>query len=443
MSLNIKESKDVIVVSKQKQADAETVATLDKAILFDEGSQLTVSDQREHNQGEKTGHVEPTRIDINEKSLSGNLAIKKSQPDALAWGFAFAFDNHSEAATPGGNGYDHTSELVAYPNEPAYFTLAHRKGEIADMQRFIGCAMNGLSLALSRGEYMGLSIDPLGIGLANSQRVTEIISAVDTGSGTVDLVLSYKLLEMAASPDLDHVTIWADTEGAGETAGPSVLLAAVSMVNATKTLTVATTGVAGTWNFYVSYMADSSEANFTWADVSAITTIDEFKMKMKDIKLTMFGQYDGTAKDIVGGQAASCEVDSVNYSFNGNHAVRQCFRTGATPQDYAGGIDTGDYLQTITVERRVKDYLLAIAKDKNLYFSLKLSAVGPEYDAVNSENYQFDLIIPRLGVLEKPMQVNDKKWVEAGNLVVLKDKNNPTFPTCVVKVRNQVSGYLA
>ena len=57
------------------------------------------------------------------------------------------------------------------------------------------------------------------------------------------------------------------------------------------------------------------------------------------------------------------------------------------------------------------------------------------------QDFEFRLWLPRCKFLEKPLQVSDGKWIEAGNIIALKDATND-YATAIAQVRNEQQYYL-
>jgi len=439
MSLDINASGDLFAVSGLAQADSATPATLDKLLLVDESSGVTINDNREHNQAEKTGQVEPTEVDILDRSAEASINVAKAAPDALAWAFSFLFGDHTAAAA--GGGFLHTSRLTSYPVEPNYFTAVHRKGGAgggsAALERHIGLGIDKLGMSFAKGEFVPVNVSALGTGNFSDGLKTEVIPALDD---TVSLTLSLDPENGVADPSV--VTVWADVDQDGQYEQE---LTPVAYDSGTNVLTISSAGGGGvtTVNYIVTYPVASTEAGYAWSDLHLLQVPQEFKLKAANVQIILGGVYAEPAgvPTITGGQVAGCEVDSVEYEASWNGGVGRCWRSGAAPVDYARSVDLGSMLQNVKLTRRVRDYLFKQSFDANLPLSLKINAIGAEYEA--GQSFEFNLLLPRMKFLEKPLSVSDGKWVDEGSLVVLKDASVDNWPSAVATIRNEVSTYLA
>lgn len=433
MAINIKEHGDIIAISKKRQVAAGSVSvtenpqTLDLIVPFDEGSKIDISDGRETNQKEKTGRDEPTRIDVGEHEASGSFVKSKAQPALLAWAFAMISNNHSEAAA-GATGHIHTSRMT-YTTQPSFFTAAHRKGRLADMRRHAGLTLDTLTLAMTRGAGLSANIGIKGTGKHDDQRYSETAAGLDNAA-----VIAFTKNIQDASPD--NVTVWADTTGDGR---PDKELKVTLVNNTTKQLTVQPLGGAGAAvTYHLIYTPMNDIAEYTWANLSALSAVDEFHPRTRDIQLILGGKFNGT--DIVGGQIAKCEVGSVNYQFNANVSVQKCFRAGPLPADHATGADMGGISQTIKVDRHIVDFIMDYWHRNNLYPAIKIHALSAvEFEP--GHRYEIEILFPKVGFMDNKHAVLEKKWSSQSQLVVLKDDSVNDYPSVIFKVKNRQTGY--
>lgn len=435
MTINLKERADIIAVSKKEQTASGSVSTsenpqtLDIIIPFDEGSKIDISDGRETNQKEKTGKAEPTRIDIGEREASGTFTKSKAQPNLLAWAFAMITGDHTEV-NAGSSGYAHTSKMT-YASQPSYFTVAHRKGDLADMRRHTGMVIDSLSLSMTKGANLSATLGIKGIGMVDNQKFSETVAGLDN-----DTTIAFTNDIHGESPD--NVTVWADTNADGV---PNVPVTVTAVDNTLDQLTIQSLGGAGAAvTYHLIYTVENDIAGYTWADLSSLSRVEEFNPRTKDIQLILGGTYDGS--DIVGGQVAKCEIHSVNYQYNANTIIQKCFRGGSVPVDHATGIDMGDISQTLTVDRSIVDFIMTYWHEQNLYPAMKIHALSPvEFES--GHRYEMEILIPRVGFVDNKQNVIEGKWSSQSNLVVLKDDSSNDYPSIIFKVKNQQAGYLA
>lgn len=439
MALNIKTAADLIVVSKNKQTGnppEQNAQTLDKAFVFNESSGINFSDNRVNNQGDKTGEVEPTDVTIQDRSTEGNLTQDQASPDCVAWAAAMAFNNH--AVTDVGSGVKrHRSQLVAYGQTPAYFTAAHRRGGgsgngSADFQRHIGVGINTMKLTMQKNNFTQLALGILGIGHADDNIFTEIIVGDDN-----DTTLT--LTNDPFGNDYTNVTVWADLDADG-IYEKEVFPTAYN--GGTNVLTITSIGGAGTaCNYRVTYQATAT-GGFAWADLAAVTPATEFALKAANMQIRLNAHKTGSDPLGIGttGQIALCEVTELTWELNWNAEAGRCWRIGSVESSEATQVSLGTPLQTVTVSREVRDYLLKQNFDQNTSMGLYVDALGPAIPGGGGPVYKVALYIPKMKMLTKDFQATDGKWTEAGNFQVLKQSGQPTIE---IEVTNQATGYLA
>jgi hypothetical protein len=439
MTVSIKESLDEIIVSKLKQTSATAAQTMALKYLLDEGSNLEVNEGRTDNTSEKSGYEEATRIDLGVRELTGVLSQAKARPDFLAWLVAHFCNHHTEAAA-GSTGFLHTSkidptaETGSYQTTPAYFTAAQKRGSIADFRRFTGNMINSLKLPFKMGSPLSVSADVLGIGDVDDQTYQEIV--VGTKESTT-LTLS----KAVYGESINYIQVMADVDDDGDY---EHLVTCVGIVNSTKVLTITAPSTGSTAiNYMVTYRVINTETGYEWADTATgITSTTEFSIQTRNIKLVLFGKPAAASFSL--GQTAGVELESLEYSGSWNARVLKSWRQGSTVVNEATGVQNGPLRQTIKLSRQMKDLLLTKfwkrGDDEGAQFSLYIECLGPEYES--GQNYAFNVIVPRVGLMNRTMKVSNGLWVEEGDLLIMKDTKVGNLPSVTFQTRNQVSGYL-
>lgn len=450
MSLSIKTSGDLIAVGRMAQSNETTAAALDSLLLFDETSSLDITETREDNQAEKTGHVEATDVEVLDAAVEGaTLTMPKAAPDGLAFGSGFFCGNSTES-TIGGTIRRHIARVNAYPENPKYFTAAHRRGGSggapADMRRLVGLGINTLGLNLAKGEFMTMALGVIGLGRFNDAILTEEFS-INWGV-TQQVVLAHEVEDTGGAST--NITAWADFDDDGIFEYP---LAISSYTPGTDTLVFVDPTKTGTHAVRVTYPVKATETAYfgspSWRTaMEALVTADEFKLKAANIQILLNADISDSPPAIAAGtgQIALCEVESLEYLGDWQGNPGRCWRTGAAGTDvaHATQVELGDMRQTITVNRRVRDYLFKQNFDKNAPMSVYFDAYGPEIDAVGfpGERFHFKAFFPRVKFLERPYQVSEGRWVEAGTLLVLKDTVG-LLPTAIFQSQNEVANYIS
>jgi len=436
MAIDYKSTGDLLAVSTLAQTVLDTPATIDKLLRLSADSAINVKTTREGNQGEKTGQVEATDIDVLDQSAEGTIKQDKATPDGIAWMAAFALGSHA-MTTPYSGVRRHTSVLSAYPTEPFYFTGAHRKGgastaAAAEFLRHMNLGLTSFQMALAKEAFLKTEAGVLGTGDSSSAIKTETITALNNATS---LTLAFDPVGDAFA----NVTVWADQNGDGQFETQVFPTAYNAGTNA---LTI--TGLAGdglsSIPYRCSYHVKNSETGYTWSDLSALVVEPEFLLKASNLQVFLAGKYaePGSVPTFTGGQQALCDLESLTWKLDWNAKVGRCWRTGNTEDPTATSIDYGDVVQTIDIDRRMKDYLLSQNFDANTAFSIYFDAIGPVI--ASTEKFFVKCWWPKVKLMSKDTKITDNRWVEAGSMLVLKDA---AFPTVVIQTQNAfLSNYL-
>lgn len=455
MALNIdsKTAGDIVAVSGVPQADAETAATINKLIVFDDATFLRQQRNAETNEAEKTGFVEATDVDIISKDAVGQLSQAKATPDALAWMIRMIAGAATSAAA--GTGYKHDWRLTSYPDEPAYFTAAHRRGGAssgsapAALQRFRGMAIGSLELRAAKNEFFTTNAAVVGTGNLDDGLYTEVVASVDF-STTPTAVLSFDVQPAGGADEAEQAThIWGmadmDDDGVYETP-----FNCASYVDSTKTATLEDVG-SGSHSVRITYLVDDAETgthpvtgeDWTWiAEVTGLSAPTEFFLKASNMRLYLGQAIDATGGtvSVTGGQYQTCELDEFTYSFDRSAEPGRCWRVlAAADSEFAQQVELGDIIQRITLSRRVRDWLLKQNYDDNSVLGVQIDAVGPLYDGSN--RFEFHLYFPYCKVLTLEQDVSDGKHRDTVELAVLQDPVTSGQPTMAAVVQNEQATY--
>ena len=129
------------------------------------------------------------------------------------------------------------------------------------------------------------------------------------------------------------------------------------------------------------------------------------------------------------------EIESIEHNIQNQMLIE--FRPGGTGS-YANYVLRQGRVQTLTLNRQARDFILQQRIADNEYFGVQLKATGAEFET--GKNYDVDIVFPRCNVLKAPFSINDKVLAEAGDLVVLEDD---TYGSVRVVVANKVATYAA
>jgi hypothetical protein len=330
--------------------------------------------------------------------------------------------------------------MLAYPENPAYWTAIHKKGGStanstpADLLQNIGMAINTMRLNLQKNEFMTMEMGVLGLGKYNDGLYTVIIAEAGDGSNPLTLTMD------PLNDDHTNCDVWcdADEDGVYETHVTTTGYTA----DPTFTLAISDPGGPGTdINYRVTYPPAADETGYEWTDdLNAVDPATEFKLKAANLQVVVGGVYTepGGVPTFSGGEAAACELESLTYEFNWNAEVGRCWREGAEESIYGRAVEMGDPLQTITVSRRVLNFLLKQNFDANTVFGIRLHAISAA-DAIESGfEFEFEMFIPAVKIQERSLQVSDGRWADQVTLIVLK---SGSLATCVVRVQNEQTAY--
>lgn len=450
LEIDSKVSGDLIAVGATPQADATTAATLDKLLLFDENSGITQNRSAETNEADKTGQNEATDVNQGAISAEGTLSMAKATPDGIAWMARMALGSPTTTAL--GTGYRHVFKLNAYPDHPAYFTAAHRKGGSgalapAEFQRYRGMGIGSVELNAQKDEFLELVMNTVGLGFVDDAVFTEVVTGVDLTAGGTFVIAN----DVAGADDaarLTKIMAVADDDGDGiyET-----VLDLTAYVQATNTATFADpSGSNATAAVKVTYHLDPGVSGQAWQDeVTGLATADEFLLKATNMRIVLAAGIDaaGAAPVRIGGQVAECEVESFSWQLERNAEAGSCWRTTENASDdYAQAVELGDVQQRITVDRRVKDWLMKQAHDSNDPIGIEINAVGPEFASAEGNYYEVRLFFPYCKILTKTLGPADGKWQDSLEIAVLKapadwPDNGDDQPTCTIVVQNKIASY--
>jgi hypothetical protein len=442
LTIDSKISGDLVAVGGSPQSDAQTAATINKLILFDETSFLQQQRNAESNAAEKTGENEATEINILSLDGVAELNQPKATPDALAWAMRMIMGAPTTAAL--GTGYSHLFKLDSYPDNPDYFTAAHRKGGSgatapAGYQRYVGNAIGSLELAAAKDQFFKLGLGCVGLGLVDDALYTEVVTGVSFDSGFT-FVITYDPEGATDGERATKLFVMADLDDDGiyETE-----LTVTAYVSSTNTVTFSDPSSSGSHSVKATYHVDDAESGFTWqTELSGLSVPTEFILKAANMRLWLgraidaSGSGEPTSTD---GQYAQCELDDFTYTFDRSAEPGRCWRVLAgSSDDYAQSVELGDVVQTLSLNRKVRDWLMKQAFDDNAAFGIEIDAIGPEFAAAEGNYYRFNMYFPYCKILNREDDTADGKHRDALEVLVLKTSGQPT---AAAWIQNKQSSY--
>jgi len=159
--------------------------------------------------------------------------------------------------------------------------------------------------------------------------------------------------------------------------------------------------------------------------------VTEPPLRVTDLVVKLGGKWNGSS--FLGGRTMDAEIESIEHNINNQMSIE--YRVGGTGS-YANSALRKGRVQTLTLNRQMREFILQQKIKDNEYFGVYMKATGAEFET--GKNYYVEVVFPRCGVLKAPISVNDKFLGEAGDLKVLEDD---TYGSVRVEVANKVSGY--
>jgi hypothetical protein len=424
-------NKNQIAVSANNQETAiNTEQTLDTSLLVDLNNVISLEPRREHNGDELTGKEEPDTV-YNLGNLSNwSISFAKAQPQHCAFLISYALG--AIATSVLGDGYKHVITPIDGDEDGdrslPTFTAAQRYGETILKRRFASMAVDSFSLKASRDNWLSISGTVKGTGKNDDNIVEEDITAAEN---VTELTLAANAVEGGDAAtrlqNVQRIRIY-DLEDNG--AYTEVDYSAVSDA----TPAVISISAPGTEvderTYKVLYIPD--ESGDAWMSFPARVT--ETPLRVSQCTFKLGGAWNGT--EFVGGRELDAELNSIEWSFANNLDVQ--FNFGADGA-YASRIFRNNRLQTVKLNREMRDYIFQQHIDDNDYdIGVYLLAEGALYDA--TYKYQIEIIFPKCAVLTAPISVDGKKVGEAGDLQVLEDD---TYGSVIVIIQNLQATYAA
>lgn len=409
----------IAVSANLKEIAINTPQTLDTTMLLSRSDVINLEPRRETNEDEQTGFEEPDLI-YKLGALSGfPFNFEKAQPQHFGFVFSFGLGLSSPAAW--GSGYKHTITPLTSKALP-FFTGAQRLGDTVAKRRFSSLAVDSAVATFGRDAWAKLTGSAKGTGKHDSSITSEQITAA---YNVTALTLAANKVAGATAADrlasVHRVRVLVPATGEWQ----DVTVTAVSDVKpAVLTITKAGEAVTPT-TFEVLYAPEEA----AWCTFPA--RINESPLRVTDLVLSIGGKWNGTT--FLGGHSMSGEIESVEYSLNNAQKVE--YRIGGTGE-YASFNERSKRVQTIKLNREMRDYILQRHLESNETFGVYMKATGAEFET--GKNYYVEFVFPKCGVITAPVSVNNDVVAEAGDLRVLRDS---TYGSVRVEVANLVSGY--
>jgi hypothetical protein len=409
MENSVLETHSILAVSAMKQAAARTAATVDLAFLVDTGSTLKLDANRETNRDDLNGLEEPDEVFMLGWQTSIPISWNRLQPHMAAWALAYGLGSvatvdHADSS------YTHTILGMTDTLNPLA-TVIQRYGNSVLKRRAMDMTVNNFTLALSEGWVTG-SCELQGSGYWDANTSKETITAADD---VTELTLAADIHGTTDPERLKNLQVVEAQLTTGEWV--TVVPTGIDAVNK-DTFTFAAPGATSTDITYrVIFVPDEP----AWCTLPARTK--ESPLKVTDFLIRRNGLWDGTA--LTGGIPISADFKNFEYSLQNDQTYM------SHPKALVGQLGTDDLhteyegrsgrTQTIKLGRQFRDMALHQHFLDNETINLHLIAQGPEF-VVGVRSYILELFFPKLAVLQDPLEVDNKKLAEAGDLEVLHDE---------------------
>jgi hypothetical protein len=420
----------IAVSANLKETGINVEQALDTGMLCDIASIPGREAKREDNADEAHGKEEADTI----YDLGGLSKMKMRFPRMQAQHMAFIGSNGlaSSSSVAAGTGFLRTilpitGDLDAARSSPS-FTLAARLGKHLQKIREASMFVTGFDLTLERDSWAVLEADVNGTGKETTNRTKETVNAAYNAASltlAANGVAGADAAERLAN--VHHIRVqvpvtleWVD-----------VVYSAVSDAEGAVITITPPGGVATLTDYEIIYNIKEAGA-YAWCVFP--NRVDEPPLRVSDFAVNIGGKWTGS---LAGGHSMAADINMFKWS---------C-KCGPVPDFAPGG---GTYLyanralreprkQTVTLDRRFVDAILAQRFDDIEYFTLYAIAAGAIYDTPHK--YTVEVIFPRVAVKGRPVSVGDKKrLVEAVEFDVYQDD---TYGSVILRTKNMVENYAA
>lgn len=399
-----------------------TPQTMDMSILLGAGDLFNIVPRREDNADEANGREEADIIYDNGATGKVPFTFAKLKPHEAAILLAYGLGTCTTVAA--GNGYEHTMTPIAggvdLDRDVPTFTASQRLGLTLQKQRFASCAVNSFEFAFAADAWVKGSGEILSTGFREKTVEEVTISALDNVAA---LTVPVAVHGSDAAERLDNVQrVRALMNGAWQ----PVTVTAVGGAGFDELTITALGGTGDTVEYRVLYAAIEP----AWATFPA--RVLESSLRVSEMCLTLGGAWNGT--EFIGGRSiGGTEFDSCTCKLSNNLSVPFTPCAGGA---VAGAVERSARTQSISLSRKIRDWLLQQQMEDNEYFGLHIICEGKEFDT--GHKYTVELIYPRLGILTADLSDRNGKVAEAGDLKVLQDL---TYGSVIGKVKNKVAGF--
>lgn len=409
------------VSANSRETALNTFKDLDTSMLVSMSNILSLVPRREDNADEANGKEEPDTIyDLGNFS---DLPLDFEKAQAQHFAFAYAYALCSIASSVWGTGYEHlitpTTSMLSYG-----FTASQRIGQMIRKMRCASMFMDTVKSTFAKDSWAKLNCGVKGTGKFEDNTYKETVTAAYNATSLTLAANGVQGSDAATRLDNVHqirVKVPTTEEWV------EVVYTAVSAATPAVITIVAPGGVATSTSYEILYIPTEP----AWCTFPSRVT--EPPLRVTDLVLKLGGKWNGSS--FLGGRTMDAELNSVEHNLNNQMVIE--YRVGGIGT-YANYAMRKGRVQTLTLNREMREHILQQKIKDNEYFGAYMKATGAEFET--GKNYYVEFVFPRCNVLKAPVSVNDKILAEAGDLTVLQDD---TYGSLRVKVGNKVATYAA
>lgn len=404
------------------ETDINTFQDIDTSLICGMDNILKLDAKRETDTDEANGVEEASKVYHRGNTSSVSLAFEKMMAQHGAMFLAYALGNCVSVAQ--GAGYEHTitprDGHFDYERDQLGFTGAQKLGGVVK-RRFASLFVDSVDITYSQDQFAKLSAGIKGTGKFETNVTQETVNAA--GNSTSLILAANAAFGSTAEERLDAIhQVTVELTSGVKT---EVKVTAVSGATPAE-LTITDPGGDSTIvKYVVSYVPDEA----AWCSLPP--TVDESPLLVCGLNVVVGGTWNGAA--FVGGRNVSSQITEVTYSLQNSLSIMS---TPGGCINYSNKVSRPARKQMIKLNKEMRDYILQLQLENNETFGIELDLIGDDY--ATEETFQMKTVIPKLGVIDAPISVKDKKLAEAGDLLVL---DGGVYPSTTHTVRNQISQY--
>ncbi len=400
-----------------KETALNTAQTLSHTLLAGENDLLQLDPRNEDNRDEQTGYEEADLLYRlgNLSSLSFNPPRGKPQDFLLGLGYGLG----SIATSAWGTGFKHACTPLEARVMPG-LTAAQRIGKTIMKRRCPSLFVDSVVCTFAKDSWAKIAATLKGTGRFDTNMTKETVNAA-YNAASLTLAANPVIGSSAAErlQNVHQIRVKTPTTSEWTEVAFSVVSDASPAV-----ITITPPGEAVTLCDYEIIYCTTEDAWMTFP-----ARVDEPPLRVQDLAMKVGGKWNGTT--LLGGRTIDVEINSVEYTLNNNMIIE--YRPGGTG-DYASYAERGGRVQTLRLDRQMREYILQQRIEDEEYFGVYLKATGAEFES--GKNYYVELVFPRCAVLKAPLKIDGKSVAEAGDLAVLQDS---TYGSIKATVANKIA----